>query len=162
MTARVLGALAGLAALLLPGPELTLVGVTLTLVGLTAVFLSTQQPGSAAPAVLIGAAALSWLATGGDAGWLRLLAFAGAVAVVHSAAAFATVAPIGAPVARPVALRWVLRTALTTAAGVLVVAAGGLLPVTSTPVPTVVVGLCAVLLLGGWVVLLRPGSATAD
>ena len=150
MTARVLIALGGLAALALPFPELTPAGVVLTLVGLVALFIAVQQPGSAAPLVLIAAAALSWLATGGGAGVPRLLVFAGCVAVLHSAAAYAAVVPARTAVAAAVVRRWVLRTAGTTIGGVALVGAGTLLPATADPVTTVVAGLIAALLLGGW------------
>jgi hypothetical protein len=155
VTARVLVAVCGLAALALPAPSLDPVGVVLTVVGLVAVFIAVQQPGSAAPLVLIGTATLSWVATGGDAGTARLLALAVCTAVVHSAAAFAAVVPARTPVAAAVVRRWVLRSAATTLAGLAVVGASTLVPATSAPVATVVAGLLAALLLGCWALVPR-------
>ena len=162
MIARVLIGGCGLAALGLPAPSLTPAGIVLTSIGLVALFIAVQQPGSAAPLVLITAAALSWLATGGDAGVPRLLAFAGCVAVLHSAAAYAAVVPARTPVAAAVVRRWVLRTAGTTIGGVALVGAGSLLPATATPVTTVVTGLVAALLLGGWALVRLRAPAEPD
>ena len=155
MTARVLVAVCGLAALLLPGPALDPAGVVLTATGLVALFLAVQQPGSAAPLVLIGVAATSWLVTGGDAGTVRLVALAVCTAVVHSAAAYAAVVPPRTPVAAAVVRRWVLRTAAFTAAGLAAVGASALVPATGAPVATVVAGLLAALLLGAVALLPR-------
>ena len=153
MTARVLVGVCGLAALLLPGPELDPVGVVLTVTGLVALFVAVQQPGSMAPLVLIGVAATSWLVTGESTG--RLVALAVCTAVVHSAAAWAAVVPPRTPVAAAVVRRWVLRTAATTVAGVAVVGASTLVPATTAPVGTVVAGLFAALLLGAVALLPR-------
>ena len=155
MTARVLLAVSGLAALALPGPAVSPVGVVLTVTGLVALFVAVQQPGSGAPLVLIGVAALSWLVTGGDAGTARLVALAVCTSVVHSAAAFAAVVPPRTPVAAAVVRRWVLRTAVTTVAGVAVVGLSSRVPVPPAPVATVVAGLLAALLLGWWALLPR-------
>jgi hypothetical protein len=103
VTARVLVAVCGLAALLLPGPGLDPVGVVLTVTGLVALFVAVQQPGSAAPLVLIGVAATSWLVTG--EGTARLVALAVCTAVVHSAAAWSAVVPPRTPVAAAVVRR---------------------------------------------------------
>jgi hypothetical protein len=145
VTARVLIAVCGLAALLLPGPELDPIGVVLTVTGLVALFVAVQQPGSAAPLVLIGVAATSWLATGHDAGTTRLVALAVCAAVVHSAAAWAAVVPVRTPTS-PAAL---------TAAGLAVVGVSALVPTTTAPVGTVVAGLLAALLLGAAALLPR-------
>ena len=150
MIARVLIGGCGLAALVLPLPMATPAGVVLTLIGLVAGYIAVQQPGSAAPLVLIAAAALSWLATADNAGVLRLLTFAGSVAVLHSAAAYAAVVPARTPVGASVIRRWVLRTAGTTVGGVVLVGAGTLVPAPASPVLTVVAGLVASLVLGGW------------
>ena len=155
MTARVLVAVCGLAAVLLPGPALDPAGVVLTVTGLVALFVAVQQPGSAAPLVLIGVAATSWLVTGGDAGTARLVALAVCTAVVHSAAAWAAVVPARTPVAAAVVRRWVLRTAATTAAGIAVVGASALPPGTTAPVAAVIAGLLAALLLGATALLPR-------
>jgi hypothetical protein len=155
VTARVLLAVSGLAALLLPGPALDPVGVVLVVTGLVALFVAVQQPGSGAPLVVIGVAALSWLVLGGDAGTARLIALAACTSVVHAAAAFAAVVPPRTPVAAAVVRRWVLRTAATTVAGIAAVGASTLVPVTSAPVATVVAGLLAALLLGCWALLPR-------
>jgi hypothetical protein len=155
VTARVLVAVCGLAALLLPGPGLNPVGVVLTVTGLVALFVAVQQPGSAAPLVLIGVAATSWLATGHDAGTTRLVALAVCAAVVHSAAAWAAVVPMRTPISPVVVRRWVLRTAALTAAGLAVVGVSALVPTTTAPVGTVVAGLLAALLLGAAALLPR-------
>jgi len=166
VTARALIAGCGLAALALPGPSLDPVGVVLVLTGLVALFVAVQQPGSGAPLLVIGVAALSWLAVGGDAGTARLVALAACASVVHAAAAFAAVVPPRTPVAAPVVRRWVLRTAATTAAGIAVIGASTIVPAPTAPVTTVVAGLLAALLLGGWALLPRrrcpgPGRARA-
>ena len=155
MTARVLIAVCGLAALALPAPALNPIGVVLTVTGLLAVFIAVQQPGSAAPLVLIGAAASSWLVYGDGAGTARLLALAACTAVVHAAAAFAAVVPLGTPVAGAVVRRWVLRTTATTVAGVAAVGASTLVPAGAGSAATVVAGLLAALLLGGWALVPR-------
>ena len=153
MTARLLVAVCGLAALLLPGPGLDPAGVVLTVVGLASLVIAVHQPGSAAPLVLIGAAATSWLVTG--EGTVRLVALAVCTAVVHSAAAWAAVVPARTPVAAAVVRRWVLRTAATTAAGIAVVGASALPPGTTAPVAAVIAGLLAALLLGATALLPR-------
>ena len=153
MTARVLVAVCGLAALLLPGPGLDPVGVVLTVTGLVALFVAVQQPGSAAPLVLIGVAATSWLVTG--EGTVRLVALAVCTAVVHSAAAWAAVVPPRTHVAAAVVRGWVLRTAALTAAGLAAVGVGTLVPTVTAPVATVVAGLLAALLLGAVALLPR-------
>jgi hypothetical protein len=153
VTARLLVAVCGLAALLLPGPGLDPAGVVLTVAGLVALFVAVQQPGSAAPLVLIGVAATSWLVTGEGTG--RLVALAVCTAVVHSAAAWAAVVPPRTPVAAAVVRRWVLRTAALTAAGLAAVGASTLVPAVGAPVASVVAGLLAALLLGAVALLPR-------
>jgi hypothetical protein len=109
---------AGLAALALPLPAATVLGVALTLTGLIALGLSVVRPGSAAPAVLIAAAALSWLSTpAGHGHAVRLVALAFALAVVHSSAALAAVLPARAAVPAGLLLRWAGWTAAATALG---------------------------------------------
>ncbi|MGY1843545.1 hypothetical protein [Modestobacter sp. SYSU DS0875] len=148
MSPRVALALAGLAALLLPAPELTVLGVGLTVAGLVALGAAVVAPGSTAPAVLIGVAALSWLA-GGDAGaWGRLTALAFALAVVHATAALAAVTPRTARVPARLLLRWVGWAAGATAGGALAVAVAGLLPVPPA-VPTTVAALVGLAAAGG-------------
>ena len=130
---------AGLAALLLPAPALTILGIGLTVVGLVALGAAVLQPGSAAPAVVIAAAALSWLA-GPSSGGLRLAALALAVSLVHASAALAAVVPAGARVPAPVLLRWLSGATAAAAAGVAVVVVAEQLGGRAAPVlPTVVV-----------------------
>jgi hypothetical protein len=140
----VLGA-AGLAALVLPLPPATPAGVLLTLTGLVALGFSVLRPGSGGPAVVIAAAALSWLAA--DGGRLpvgRLAALALALALVHSSAALAAVVPARAPVPAALLLRWAGWTVAATAVGGAAVAAAALLPATAPPVPATLVGVVAV------------------
>ena len=59
MIPRVALAVAGLVALVLPHPGLTVLGVGLTGLGLAALGASVTRPGSAAPALVVAAAALS-------------------------------------------------------------------------------------------------------
>lgn len=147
MTARVLVAVSGLSAVLLPGPSLDLLGVLLTVVGLAATGAAVRAPGSDGPLVAIAAAAASWWASG--SGTAALVGLTVAVSVLHAAAAFAAVVPVGAPVARDVVRAWMVRTTLTTAGGLLVVGLALLLPTGGPAVVTVLAGLAAVLVLGG-------------
>jgi hypothetical protein len=134
--------LGGLGALALAFPGATPAGVALTAVGLAALAVSLVQPDSAGPAVLIGAAAAGWLLRGPD-GAGRLVALAAALAVVHFAAALASAAPVGAWLDRAVLWRWALRWAATTAGGLLLVAATGILPATTEPAWTAGLALLA-------------------
>ncbi|MGY1857645.1 hypothetical protein [Modestobacter sp. SYSU DS0290] len=154
MSPRVALALAGIAALLLPAPELTVLGVGLTLAGLVALGAALVAPGSAASGVLIAVAALSWLATGDPGAWSRLTALAFALSLVHAASALAAVTPRTARVPARLLLRWAGWAAGATAGGALVVAAAGLLPVPA-PVPTTVAALVALLAAGAALLLTR-------
>jgi hypothetical protein len=129
MTPRIVLAVAGSSALVLPLPALTPLGVGLTAVGLLALLHSLRQPGSHGPLVLITAAAASWLVTPDDhQHLLRLGALALAVTLVHSSAALAAVVPTRAGVPAPVALRWAGWSAAATAVGCGAVAGAALLP----------------------------------
>jgi len=135
--------LGGLGALALAFAGPTASGVVLTVLGAGALLLAVAQPGSAGPAVVIGAAAAGWLLRGADGGLLRLVGLALALAVVHFSAALAAVTPVGAWIDRGVLTRWALRCAATTAVGVLVVVATGLLPETGAPAWTAGIALVA-------------------
>src|SRR5690606_29804132 len=129
MTPRIVLAVAGSSALVLPLPALTVLGVGLTAAGLLALLHSLRQPGSHGPLVLIAAAATSWLVTPDDHQHLaRLGALALAVTLVHTSAALAAVVPARAGVPAPVALRWGGWTVAATAGGCGAVAGAALLP----------------------------------
>jgi hypothetical protein len=133
----------GLGALALAFPGPTVSGVALTAIGVAAVAVSIANPDSAAPALVIGMAAVDWLLRGPGGGLLRLVGLALALAVVHFSAGLGAVTPFGAWVDRGVLLRWALRCAATTAGGVLVVAATGALPATPAPAWTAAVAALA-------------------
>jgi hypothetical protein len=129
MTPRIVLAVAGSSALVLPLPALTMLGVGLTAAGLLALLHSLRRPGSNGPLVLITAAATSWLATPDDhQHLLRLGALALAITLVHSSAALAAVVPTRAGVPVPVGLRWGGWSAAATAVGCSAVAGAALLP----------------------------------
>ncbi|SDX82981.1 hypothetical protein SAMN05661080_01358 [Modestobacter sp. DSM 44400] len=138
MSPRVALVVAGLAALALPLPSPTILGIALTATGLVALTVSATSPGSSGPAVLIVAAALSWLTSPHDDSVPRLVILALALAAVHSAAALAAVVPSSARVPGRLTLRWAGWTAAATAGGVLVTALPGLLP--AAPPPVLVTG----------------------
>lgn len=145
MTPRIALAVAGLAAVVLPLPSPTILGIGLSAAGLVALWVAVASPGSPAPAVLIGAAALSWL-TSGSSGWgVRLVALAVAVTVVHSAAALAAVVPARSRVPAGLAVRWAGWSLAAAAGGVLVVAATGWLPAAPSPVLATVAALAVLL-----------------
>lgn len=160
MTPRVALVVAGLAALALPLPSATILGIGLTGAGLVALWVSVTSPGSTGPALLIGAAALSWVTSRHDDSWPRLVALALALAVVHSAAALAAVVPAGARVPARMSLRWAGWTGAATAGGVLVAAAPGLLPAAPFPVLVTVLAVLALLLAVGVVTV--GGRVAAD
>lgn len=143
MIPRIALLLGGLGALALAFAGPTVPGVMLTALGAGALLLSVAQPESAAPAVVIVAAAAGWLLHGADGGLLRLAGLALTLAVVHFSAALAAVTPVGAWIDRRVLARWALRCAATTAGGVLVVVATGALPETGAPAWTAAVALIA-------------------
>jgi hypothetical protein len=155
--------LGGLGALALAfgGPRAP--GVALTAVGAVALVLSVARPDSAAPAAVIVAAAAGWLLGGADGGVLRLVALALALALVHFSAALAAVTPVGTWIDRGVLARWAVRCAATTAGGVLVIVATGLLPATAAPAWTAGIALVALAAaaLGGRL-LGRPSHAAVD
>jgi hypothetical protein len=129
MTPRIVLAVAGSSALVLPLPELTILGVGLTVAGLLALVHSLSRPGSYGPVVLITVAATSWLATPDDhQHLLRLGALALAVTLVHTSAALAAVVPTRAAVPAPLALRWGGWSAAATAVGCSAVAGAALVP----------------------------------
>jgi hypothetical protein len=129
MIPRIVLAVAGSSALVLPLPGLTILGFGLTAAGLLALLHSLSQPGSYGPLVVITAAATSWLVTSGDQQHvLRLGALALAVTLVHTSAALAAVVPTRAGVPAPVALRWGGWTAAATVVGCGAVAGAALLP----------------------------------
>jgi hypothetical protein len=158
MIPRVVLAGAGLAALALPLPSPTILGIGLTGAGLLALLAAWTTPGSAAPAVLIGISALSWVSSRHDGSLVRLVALALALAVVHSAAALAAVVPSSARVPAGLALRWAGWTAAATAAGVLVAAAPALLPPPPGSVLVTVAALGILLVAGIGMVLVLRGS----
>ncbi|MBJ7452659.1 MAG: hypothetical protein JHC71_11310 [Blastococcus sp.] len=129
MTPRIVLAVAGSSALVLPLPALTILGVGLTAAGLLALLYGLSRPGSHGPVVLIAAAATSWLVTPDDhQHLLRLGALALAVTLVHTSAALAAVIPTRAGVPAPVALRWGGWSAAATAVGCSAVAGAAVLP----------------------------------
>jgi hypothetical protein len=169
VTPRIALAVAGLAALVLPLPGLTVLGVGLTAFGLVCLAGSLTRPGSAAPALLVATAALSWLATpldaGGDGRWPRLAALALAVAAVHSAAALAAVVPVTAVVPARLGLRWAGWTTVAAAAGVATVALTDLVagraataPVLPTAVALALLAATLVAVLAAAVLRRRPGQ----
>jgi len=135
--------LGGLGALALAFPGATFPGIALAGVGLAALAVSIVNPDSAAPALVIGAAAVSWLLHGPGGGLLRLVGLALALAVVHFAAALGSFTPVRAWVDRGVLLRWAVRCAAASAGGVLIVAASGALPETPSPAWTAAVAAVA-------------------
>lgn len=159
MIPRIALVAAGLAALALPLPAPDLLGGGLTVIGLIALGLAVVRPGSTAPAVLIAAAALSWLSTpdGGQHG-IRLAGLALALAVVHTSAALAAVVPVRARIPAGLLARWAGGTVVATAVGAGLVAGVGAIPATVGPVwPTVVAVLAVTVLAGLAVTGTRPG-----
>jgi hypothetical protein len=135
--------LGGVGALVLAFPGPTVGGVALTVIGLAALAVSILTPDSAAPALVIGAAAADWLLRGTSGGLLRLTALALALAVVHFSAALGAFTPWRSWVDRGVLLRWAVGCAAATAGGVLIVAATGILPATPAPAWTAAVAALA-------------------
>lgn len=163
MIPRVALAVAGLAAALLPLPDPTPIGLAPLLIGLVALWRAVMRPDGPGAAGVLGAAALSWLVSGGGAAPARLVVFALALATVHSSAALAAGVPWRARVDGRVLLRWAARTVGTTLFGVGVVGATALLPRTGTPVATVAAGVVAVtaaVVAGAVVALRRPHALT--
>jgi hypothetical protein len=84
-------------------------GVVLSLTGLAALGCSVARPGSGAAAVLIAAAALTWVDTPPGRQHLArvaALALAVGVGVVHSSAALAAVVPARGRIPVTALLRW--------------------------------------------------------
>jgi len=117
----------GMLALALPLPTGGLLVVTV--VGVVSLGLSVVRPGSAAPAVVIVAAVLSWLATtSGPSHVARLVGLAFALSVLHASSALAAVVPAGARVPTRLALRWLGWAGAAAAVGVGALGAASLLP----------------------------------
>ena len=131
MIPRVSVAVAGLLALALPLPTGGLLVVTV--VGIVSLVFAVVRPGSASPAVVIVAAALSWLATpSGSSHVARLVGLALAVSVLHVSAALAAVVPAGGRVPTRLALRWLGWAVVAATVGVGVLGAASLLPTART------------------------------
>lgn len=142
MIPRVAVAVSGLLALALPLPTGGLLAVTV--VGLISLAFAVVRPGSAAPAVVIVAAVLTWLATtSGSLHNARLVGLAFAVSVLHSSASLAAVAPVAARVPTRVALRWIGWAVGAAAIGVGVLGAASLVPRQATALSVTVIAVVA-------------------
>ena len=131
MIPRVAVAVAGLLALALPLPTGGLLVVTV--VGAVALVFAVVRAGSAAPAVVIVAAVLSWLATPSGSSYVaRLLGLALAVSLLHVSAALAAVVPSGGRVPTRLALRWIGWATSAAVIGTGALGAASLLPTART------------------------------
>lgn len=163
MIPRLALVLAGLAALVLPLPAPDLLGGGLTLIGLLALGISAVRPGSTAPAVVIAAAAVSWLSTpDGDGHAARLAGLALALALVHASAALAAVVPARARVPLGLAARWAGWTAAATALGAGLMAGVSRFPASAGPVWPTVVAVLAVAALAALPLSRLGGGKPAD
>ena len=142
MIPRVAVAVAGLFALALPLPGGGMFVVTA--VGLVSVVFAVARPGSAAPAMVIAAGVLTWLATpSGSMHDLRLVTLALAISVLHSGAALAALVPAHARVPTRLALRWVGWAAVAATVGVGALGAASLVPTGQLALPVTVIAVAA-------------------
>lgn len=142
MIPRLVVAVAGLLALVLPLPRGGVLVVTV--VGLVSLVFAVVRPGSAAASVVIAAAVLSWLATPpGSSHLTRLVALAFAVSLLHVSAALAAVAPSGGRVPTRLALRWLGWALVAGVVGVGVLGAASLAPDTRAGLPLTVIAVVA-------------------
>ena len=142
MIPRVAVAVAGLSAMALSLPTGAMLVVTV--VGLGALVVTIVRPGSAAPAIVIIAAVLSWLGTpSGSCHVARLVTLAVVVSVLHASAALAAVVPVGARVPARLALRWVGWALVAASVGVGVLGVASLAPNARTALPVTVVAVVA-------------------
>ena len=132
----------GLLALALPLPRGGL--LTVTALGLFALVFSVARPGSAAPAVVITAAVLTWLGTrSGALHDVRLVALALVVSVLRASAALAALVPRHSRVPALLALRWAGWAVVATAVGVGALGAASLLPGGDVALPVTVFAVAA-------------------
>ena len=142
MIPQVAVAVAGLLALALPLPTGGLLVVTV--VGVLSLVFAVLRPGSAAPAVVIAAAVLTWLATpSGSSHVARLVGLALAVSLLHAGAALAAVVPSGGRVPTRLALRWLGWAVVAATVGVGALGAASLLPSHTTGLPVTVIAVVA-------------------
>lgn len=143
MIPRILLGVAGAVLVLLPWPApLSFAGVV-TLGGAAAAVWALRAPGSLGPLVLITTAVVSWLAAVPDPGPARILCFATAAYVVHSAAALSAAVPAGAPVGAGLLRHWVASTVAVLLLGWAAVGLTAFVPGQRGAVALVVLGMLA-------------------
>jgi len=143
MIPRIVLGVAAAVLLVLPWPApLSVVGVV-TLSGAAAAVWTVRAPGSLGPLVLLATAVVVWLSAVPDPGLVRIVCFAGAGYVVHSAAALSAAVPAGAPVGSAVLRRWAATTVTVLLVGWLAIAMTALLARPPGSPALVIVGMLA-------------------